>query len=180
MPSLQVIGVYSPKANEVEYAEFVQREIESQNPINFSAETKAFLKRVGREAEIVALSEDELAERRAYFEQELSSAALVEVLVEQPDASFSVGEFIQPNPQVPEGRWQVAWCEKFLTADGEHLLGDFSFNELPTENQYRVAFYMHSWNQRLPLLSSYGPVELPPMVAMPPRLWRLVPYEQVD
>jgi hypothetical protein len=73
-----------------------------------------------------------------------------------------------------------AQLKRLGPADGEHALGEFSFNEFPAESHYRVVFYIHSWNQRLPLLSSYGPLKLPPAIAMPPRLWRLAPYEQVD
>jgi len=45
-PKLRVLGVYSPKAAWPEYNAFLNREVASQNPINFSEETKAFLKRV--------------------------------------------------------------------------------------------------------------------------------------
>jgi hypothetical protein len=179
-PSIKIIGVYSPTADRLAYDAFIQAEVNSQNPINFSEETKAFLRRVGREAEIVALSPEELDERREYLEQELSSAALIEVLVDEPDSRFSVGHFIQPNAQLPRGLWQVAWCEKFLTEDGEQSLGEFNFNEKPTEGRYRIAFYIHSWNSQLGLLSTYGPLDLPLPSPMPARLWRLAPYEQVD
>lgn len=179
-PKVQVVGVYSPSASRAEYEAFVNREVESRNPINFSDETKAFLRRVGRAAEIVELSSEELAEIREDLERELSSAALVEVLVTNPDSSLSIGAFVQPNPTLPPGQWQVAWCEKFLTSDGTALLGDFAFNQLPAEKNYRIAFYIHDWKHEQGLTGPYGPLELPPIEPMPSRLWKLAPYEQVD
>ncbi|WP_140637458.1 hypothetical protein [Methylibium rhizosphaerae] len=177
---VSVIGVYSPKANRSEYEAYLAKEVAARNPINFSDETKAFLARVGRSAEIVDLSPDELGEIRKELDRELSGAVLIEVLVSNPDSSFSIGSFVQPNPVLPSGQWQVAWCEKFLTPDGAALLGDFAFNKVPTEKRYRVAFYIHDWKQERGLNGPYGPLPLPPIEPMPSRLWKLAPYEQVD
>lgn len=182
-PKVQVIGVYSPSASGAEYEAFIAKEVASRNPINFSAETKAFLTRFGRAAEIVELSSDELAEIREDLENELSRAVLVEVLVTNPDSSFSIGAFVHPDPTLPPGQWQVAWCEKFLTPDGTALLGDLptcSVNKLPAAKHYRVAFYIHDWKHEQGLHGPYGPLWLPPIEPMPSRLWRLAPYEQVD
>ena len=179
-PGVSVIGVYSPSANRVEYEAFVAREVAARNPINFSDETKAFLTRFGRGAEIVALSPDELVEIRENLERDLSNAVLVEVLVSNPDSSFSLEAFQQPNPALPKDRWQVAWCEKFLTADGTALLGEQRSNKLPAEKQFRAVFYIHAWEHTHGLNSPFGSLQLPPLEPMPTRLWRLAPYEQVD
>ncbi|MBK6854811.1 MAG: hypothetical protein IPG93_25370 [Burkholderiales bacterium] len=179
-PTVTVIGVYSPSANKVEYEAFVAREVAARNPINFLDETKAFLARVGRTAEIAALSPDELAEIRADLEADLSQVALVEILVGNPDSSFSIDSFQQPDPDSPKSRWQAAWCEKFLTADGAKVLPERKFGQLPTEKQFRIAFYIHDWKQERGLNGPYGPLQLPPVEPMPQRLWQLAPYEQVD
>jgi len=179
-PRIQVIGVYSPTVDMPRYRAFVSEQVAKQNPINFSDELKAFLRRVGREADIVALSPEELQERREYFEQEFSGVAQVEVLVEYPDARFSVADFKQVNPAVPESRSQVAWNEQFLTPDGSRSLGEFRFNQLPSESSYRIVFFIHSWNQNLGLASTYGPLSLVPISAIPERLWQLAPFELVD
>ena len=178
--SIRVVGVYSPTADAERYNSFVQEQVDRQNPINFSDELKAFLKRAGRESEIVALPEDELQERREYFEQEFAGVAQIEVLIENPDGSFKIGDFQQIDPAVPSNRWQVAWSERFLTPDGEQLLGEYQFNELPTENIYRVVFFIHSWRQELGLNSTYGPLTLVPQMPIPERLWLLAPFELVD
>ncbi len=179
-PRIQVIGVYSPTVDLARYETFVREQVARQNPINCSDELKAFLKRVGREAEIVALSPEELEERREYFEQEFAGVAQIEVLVEYPDASFSIADFVQVNPAVPESRWQVAWNEHFLTPDGLQLLGEYRFNELPTETSYRIVFFIHFWDHSLGLTSSFGPLSLVPISAIPERLWQLAPFELVD
>ena len=179
-PIVSVVGVYSPSANRVEYEAFIAREVAARNPINFSDETKAFLTRLGRAAEIVALSPDELIEIREGLERDLANAALVEVLVSNPDSSFSIDAFQQPNPDLAEGQWQVAWCEKFLTTDGTARLAELKSNELPTEKHYRVAFYIHDWKHERGLHGPYGPLQLPSPEPMPSRLWKLAPYEQVD
>ena len=163
-----------------EYNAFLDREVASQNPINFSEETKAFLKRVGREDEIVDLPPEELEERRDDLDRELSTAVLVEVLVRNPDSEFTVGAFIQKKDNVPPGQWQVGWCEKFLTTDGEQLLGEYSYNQVPSDESFRVVFYIHSWAHEYGLYGPYGPIAVPSIQPMPERLWRLAPYETVD
>lgn len=179
-PSICVVGVHIPTLDRARYDAFVQEQVNRQNPINFSTELKAFLKRVGRESEIVALSAEELQERREYFEQEFSGVAQIEVLVRNPDANFKLADFQQINPSIPSNRWQVAWCEKFLTPDGQALLGEYPFNRLPTEDVYRVAFFIHSWKHELGLNSTYGPLSLVPATSIPERLWQLAPFELVD
>ena len=176
-PKLRVLGVYSSKAAWPEYNAFLNREVASQNPINFSEETKAFLKRVGRGNEIVELSPEELLERRNDLDRELSTAVLVEILVENPDSNFTLGAFTQQRNNVPSGQWQVAWCEKFLATDGERLLGEYSYNEVPTDQSFRVVFYVHNWVHECGLHGPYGPMVISSIQPMPERLWRLAPYE---
>ena len=76
----------------------------------------------------------------------------------------------------PQNTWQVAWNEKFLTADGETVIGEYPCKS-PDLQQFRVVFSIHFWNPDLPLRSSYGELALPPIQPLPERLWRLTPYE---
>jgi hypothetical protein len=179
-PRISLIGVYIPTLDADRYRAFVDQEVSSQNPINFSDELKDFLKRVGRGDAIVALEPEELEERREYFEQEFGSVAQIEVLVEDPDSKFSVGDFQQVDPSIPSSRWQVAWAEKFLTPDGSELLGEYRFNDLPNERSYRVVFFIHDWKHHLGLNSSYGPLALVEPTPIPERLWQIAPFELVD
>jgi hypothetical protein len=179
-PSLQVLGVYSPKGNRAEYEAFLDREVASSDPVNFSENVKALMIQRGRGDELVALSDEEKLEIREETDREFSNAVLIEIAVAYPDASFSVDAFVQPNPNVPDSQWQVPWLERFLTADGTALLDNVSHGTLPRQNHYRVVFYIHEWKQENGLTGPYGAVALLPVQPMPERLWRLAPYERVD
>jgi hypothetical protein len=179
-PTLQVLGVYSPKGNRPEYEAFLDREVGNSDPINFSDNVKALLIRRGRGAELVALSDKDKRDIREEVDRELSTAVLIEIAVAYPDASFSVDAFVQPNPGVPASQWQAPWLERFLSADGTALLDDVAHGALPRESHFRVVFYIHDWEQEHGLDGPYGAVALLPMQPMPERLWRLAPYERVD
>ena len=107
----------------------------------------------------------------------MAEAVVVEALVSHADANFDIGAFVQPDPSQREGRWQVAWNEKFLTVDGETLHEKQTWGEAPDIEQFRIVFVIHFWKPNLPLHSSYGELALPPIQPLPERLWRLAPYE---
>jgi hypothetical protein len=117
------------------------------------------------------------AEREA--REQLESVALIECLVLNPDETFDVGDFTQPQPGVDRSSWQAAYEEAFLSADGEERL-DVQWGDLPKENVFRVAFYLHFWNQYAPLVTSYGELTCPAVSDMPERLQRLAPFLPVD
>lgn len=113
-----------------------------------------------------------------YINELLSSVALVEVLVTDPDERFNAGEFAQKIPGVPSGMEQVAWLETYLSADGLTCLSDDRrYAKPPGDAQFRVAFYIHDWDPEVALSSSYGELVCPPLTTMPQRLWALAPYE---
>lgn len=175
-PHIRVLGVYAPRDNLPEYEAFISRKVAKANPINFSAETKAVFRKLGRHEDLEPLDEDELQEIRQEMESLLSTSALVEVLVENPDSHFDVGLFAQPKPKVPPERWKVAWYEKYLTSDGERLLTSLAYGESPKEEVFRVAFYIHDWEFDCGLNGPYGQLLLPRTQPLPKRLWQLAPY----
>jgi hypothetical protein len=70
-------------------------------------------------------------------------------------------------------------AEAFLTPDGKALAAKrWSFDVPPGD--LRLAFFLHVWNAATPLRTSYGDIRCPPPTAMPERLERLVPYQNVD
>jgi hypothetical protein len=95
------------------------------------------------------------------------------------DEGFDAGNFMQPNPERP-GSSQVAWNETYLSEDGEAVLSGYPDHIVPALDRFRVVFVIHCWDNKLPLLSSYGSLQCPPIEPLPDRLWRLVPYETVD
>ncbi|MGJ4926832.1 hypothetical protein ACQR1I_02400 [Bradyrhizobium sp. HKCCYLS2038] len=180
-PSLEIIGIYSFSADRTEYDRFLATTIEEvHNPINFSENLKNFLRDQGRGDEIRPLSQEDREEWDEIYRAQLDKAALVEVMVTNPDAKFSVGHFIQPDPSKPPGRWQAAWNETFLTADGESRIELADTEKVPGGSRYRVVFVIHDWKPGTPLQSSYGDLNPPPLRPVPERLWRLAPYELPD
>jgi hypothetical protein len=176
-PSLTVIGLYSLSADKEAYSRFIREQIASHDPANFSEETKALFRRLGRGDALQPFTDEDRENWEDHFRHHMDDAAVLEVLVSNPDTHFDVGGFIQPDPSQAEGFWQVAWNEKFLTSDGEKLIELDRKSKLPDAKQYRVVFVIHFWKPNLPLRSSYGELALPSIQSLPERLWRLAPYE---
>ena len=174
-PSLKVIGLYSLSADPEAYSRFIREQIAFYDPANFSEDTKEKLRRLGRDPQ--PYTDEDRQESEEEFRFHMDDAVVFEVMVTNPDASFDIGKFIQPNPSQAESFWQVAWNEKFLTPDGEKLLELDRKSKLPDVKQYRVVFVIHFWKSGLPLRSSYGELALPSIQPLPERLWRLTPYE---
>jgi hypothetical protein len=161
-PNIKILGVYSPRQSASDFQAFLDK------PTDWLDED-----------EIGEMSPEEITETRKNLERELGNAVLVEALVEHPDETFSIGEFTQSDPDLPSNNWQIAWCEKYLTPDGDRLLGEYHWDEVPTEPCFRVAFYIHYWKHENGLNSPYGPLALPLVQPMPARLWKLARYELV-
>jgi hypothetical protein len=122
------------------------------------------------------MSDEQRAEAEEQCREQLASIVLIELLVENGDQSFSVSDFSQPEDGVPRDSWQVAWAEAFLAVDGNSLLVE-RWKEPPKTGAFRVAFFMHFWDETKPLLTSYGELTRPSVSEMPERLKRLVVLE---
>jgi hypothetical protein len=162
-PSVKILGVYSPRESAADFQAFLETWTDGLD-----------------EDDIGDMTPEELTEVRHNIERELGNAVLVEALVEHPDKTFSIAEFAQPNRDLPSKNWQIAWGEKYLTPDGSRLLGEYDFDEVPSEPSFRVAFYIHYWNHENGLNGPYGPLELTSVQPMPARLWKLARYESID
>lgn len=176
-PSIKVVGLYSLSADKEAYSRFIREKIAFHDPANFSEEDKALFRRLGRGDSLHPFTDDDRREWEDHLRHHMDEAAVVEVLVTNPDTRFDVGKFVQPDPASPENFWQVAWNEKFLKPDGETLIELDRTQKLPNASQYRVVFVIHFWLPAQPLRSSYGELVLPAMQPLPGRLWRLAPYE---
>ncbi|WP_143099482.1 hypothetical protein [Bradyrhizobium sp. cf659] len=176
-PSLNIIGAYSFSADKAAYARFIRETIDANDPPNFSEELKAFLRKVGRGDEIRPLTDEARQEWEDDLRHHMDDAAVFEVQVTNPDARFSISDFVQADPSRPKEQWQVAWDETFLTTDGGTVIHIDRGHRLPEAKQYRVVFVIHFWKPGLPLSSSYGELQPPPVQPLPERLWRLAPYD---
>jgi hypothetical protein len=166
-PRITVIGVYSLEASPERLEQFIN---------DYLTRTRERLAQTGIK---VSDSDERWADIARQLRSALRPAALIEALVENVDNRFDPGEFVQRDWRQPEDRWQVAWEEAFLTANGEEILCDHR-TQLPAGETFRIAFYIHSWKHGQPLLSSYGPLEYPQLTPIPERLWGLAPYALVD
>jgi hypothetical protein len=174
-PSLKIIGLYSLSMDREAYSRFIKDQIASNDPANFSEDVKEKLRHLGRDPQPYTAEDRQDDEEELRFH--MDEAAVLEVMVTNPDANFDVGKFIQPDPAKSENFWQVAWNEKFLTPDGETLIELDRTRKLPTAPEYRVVFVIHFWKSNQPLQSSYGELAPPSILPLPERLWRLTPYE---
>ncbi len=154
-PSVEVLGVYRLPVTD----EMVAEQIEAQYGGGLSRSDR-------QEAEQQCL-------------EQLASVALIEALVRHCDERFDIGDFTQPVAGAPRDDWQAAWAEVFLSLEGDDLAVEDSL-DAPEVRDVRLAFYLHEWQEGVPLQTTYGDVPCPPVQPMPERLAMLAPYEPVD
>lgn len=154
-PSVEVLGVYQVRATDELIRDRIQYSY-SEDDVK-TKEGRAAVERESREF--------------------LESIVLVEVVIHGCDERFDVGDFTQ-RIDGNRDNWQVAYAEAFLTPDGEALASEHS-HDVPADD-LRVAFFLHFWDSKKPLASSYGDIDCPAVRTMPERLERLVPYENVS
>lgn len=114
-----------------------------------------------------------------HIRRQLESVVLIEVLVENADDRFSCDDFTQPLVGVPRSSWQAAYREALLSADGRRKRSARSGEKADARN-FRVVFFLHCYRPDLPLLTSYGERNCPPVANMPTRLQKLHPFVPVD
>ena len=117
------------------------------------------------------LSDEDVRERAAEIAEEtqyaLERAALFEAEVVGSDGTFDAGSI--------EGAWEPA----YLSPDGATLLESIGLSPA-TAKTFRVAFYVHDWQDGQPLIGPSGAFLLPAFTPVPERLWQLAPYALVD
>ena len=117
------------------------------------------------------LSAGERIEAEKTVREELSSVVLVDVLVNNPDRQFDVGDFGQ------RGLDQAPYDEAYLSLDGASVLSRF---DAPATDAFRVTFFLHFFDPLKPLTTSYGEVPIPVIQAMPQRFQEMMPYTAID
>jgi len=106
-----------------------------------------------------------------HVRRELDSVVLFDVRIDNCDKSFDINDFGQL------GSDQAPYLEVFLTLDGTAIAPEPTV--LMDGETIRVAFYLHFFDARQPLNTSYGPVPVPPTGRTPSHLLTLAPYEPV-
>jgi hypothetical protein len=85
---------------------------------------------------------------------------LIELIICDPDRAFNVDDLTQPDEDVEESLWQVAYDERFLDAHSLEPMR-LGYRERPDRNEYRLAFFFHYLDLAKPLESSFAPLALP-------------------
>jgi hypothetical protein len=102
---------------------------------------------------------------------ELSSIVLIDIVINNPDKSFSMMEFRQPELD------QAVYDEAYLSSDGKSII---SRKKQPSGNTKRAAFFLHYFDISKPLLTSFGSVVIQKIDEMPKYLEVIMPYRPVD
>ncbi|GJQ29542.1 MAG: hypothetical protein HBSAPP03_14260 [Phycisphaerae bacterium] len=112
------------------------------------------------------------ASRLKRAHRELSRAVLVEALVHHPRKNFDF-KFGQGG----KGINSFGWDPRELTLDGRAIIEGETDMSKPC---LRVAVWIHAYSPRKGLRTEYGRLPPRPILPMPERLARLVPYRPVD
>src|SRR2546425_5925455 len=84
--------------------------------------------------------------------EELSSAVLVELTIENADENYSANDFAQLDSD------QAAYEEKHLSSDGTSVVSEYV---PPAGDFLRIVFFLHFFDPTKQLKTSYGAVNLP-------------------
>jgi hypothetical protein len=161
--NVTIIGAYLPRLSPERLAKYV-----SDDRAHYLAHSIPHLRSQGF---LTGLSDEDASERAAEIAEEtqhaLEHAALFEAEVVESDGTFDAG-FIE-----------AAWEPTYLSPDGATLLEDINLSPATAET-FRVAFYVHDWQDGHVLVGPGGPFLLPAFTPVPERLWQLAPYALVD
>ena len=117
-------------------------------------------------------SDEDQKEVQQRIREELGSTVLFDLELRDTDERFAVEHFGQPDSD------QAAWDERYLDLTTGTVIGHSL--DPPPAASFRLLFYLHFVDTTKPLNTSYGPVAIPEISAMPPELWRTAPYQAVD
>ncbi len=154
MPNVKIIGVH---------------------PLDVSDEM--FDQAVTEQHGLIALDLDQDRRERAVSMTSagLSSIAVIELVITDRDRHMYIGDFGQSASGYQLGpNDEVASFEVFLNDDGNERVANYYEDIAGT--RVRLAFVLHDHRPRRPLLTPYGPKELPLLTPLPMRLRRLVQY----
>ena len=110
---------------------------------------------------------------RQMTEEQLTSVALIEVMVTGKDNRLLVDDFGQP------ASGQAPYDAVYLDESGSRIIGR-DFEPLPDAVRFRIAFYLYFYQEGVGLNTSYGLVSTPEKSPMPNRLAELHPFIPSD
>ena len=118
------------------------------------------------------------AEAEQRVADDLARTVLVEACIRGRDRAFFLGDFGQSDADIVQPDDPVAYDEQFLNDDGTNIVG--AVLEKVRGPDVRVAFFLHQYDPKRPILTSYGAVPPPAPSPMPGRLARIIRYTLVE
>ncbi len=98
---------------------------------------------------------------------------LIEVWVRGLGGVFDLTGITQEIPGQSQSNWQVPYSEYILSTAGDKALTkEFGAADTPElwKGDMRMVFFLHYLDPNRPLLTPFGPVQLPPESECPDRL----------
>ena len=164
---IRAIGAHLPRLDQAGIAKFIADDVASFKTTLYDLVKRGIAQRSHEEIEERAL---ELPEE---LNADLQRCALFELEVTENNQEFDPSEIGNSESGY------LGWEPAFITMDGEAILTE-AYRAPATLREFRVAFYVHEWDEPGRLLGPTGAIALPAFTAVPARLWRLAPYSCVD
>ena len=164
---IRIIGAYLPRLDQDAIARFIDEDVAEFR------KTMHDLRQRGVTSSTEAEIEDRAADLPAEVHADLQTCALFEAEVIDNNTEFDPADF--ENPETGFCGWEPA----FLTLDGQHVLFE-GFRAPAVLKDFRVAFYIHHWEEPGRLIGPTGELQLPHFTPVPERLSTLAPYTPVD
>jgi hypothetical protein len=165
---LRVIGAHLPRLDQADIASFIKGDVAS-----FKQTMRDLIARGVATATLHEVEERAL-ELPGELDADLQRCALFEVEVTGNSQEFDPTEFSNAVSGY------LGWEPVFLSMDGEQVVTE-AYKAPPSLVDFRVAFYIHEWDEPGKLLGPTGDaLAIPPFTPVPVRLWKLAPYACVD
>ena len=105
-----------------------------------------------------------------YYVEENKDVTLVELVIGKKAVEFDLGEFTQELEHMPRLNWQAPFGEKYLSLDGEIIIGDDSNLPKLLTDTTRLAFFFYFLDPSKSLLTPFGPLQLEGKQKQPARI----------
>ena|SRR5688572_13109045 len=115
-----------------------------------------------------------------YAVHENPDVSLVELLINKKADEFSLTDFTQEEETRPRDSWQAPFNERYLSLDGETIIGDdFDLPEILSDTT-RLTFFIYFLDPSKPLVTPFGNLKLTQKQEPPERIKRLVKFEDPE
>lgn len=115
-----------------------------------------------------------------YSVSENPDVTLLELVINKKANEIDIAEFTQEIENEPRLNWQAPFGEKYLSIDGEIIIGDdFYLPEFLT-NTTRLTFFLYFLDLQKPLMTPFGKLQLTQKQEQPNRIKNLITFESPE